>query len=246
MTNRDKGLLPSVIEAIGATPLVELARLTRDLDGRIFAKLDMLNPGGSKKDRIARQIIEDAEAAGDLTPGQAIVEHTSGNTGTGLAIVSAVNGYKFTAVLSAGNSRERVGMMEALGAEVVVVPQAPGSKVGEVSGEDWRLVEDETLRVVEERHAFHVGQFIHQGNFRAHYLGTGPEIIAQSAEAGGIHAYCDFVGSGGTFAGTAAALKEHDPAIKCYIVEPEGAAVLAGEEVSKGLSPDSGWGLFQA
>ena len=107
-------LLPSAIEAIGNTPLVDLSRITRDIDGRILAKLEYLNPGYSKKDRIARQIIEDAEASGELKPGQTVVELTSGNTGTGLAIVCAVKGYPFVAVMSKGNSPERARMMRAL------------------------------------------------------------------------------------------------------------------------------------
>ena len=99
---------PSAIEAIGNTPLVELARLTREIDGRILAKLEYLNPGFSKKDRIARQIIADAETSGELSPGQTVVELTSGNTGTGLAIVSGIRGYPFVAVMSRGNSIEKV------------------------------------------------------------------------------------------------------------------------------------------
>ena len=99
--------LSSAIDAIGNTPLVQLNRLTRELDGRILAKLDYLNPGLSKKDRIARQIIEDAESEGRLKPGQTVVELTSGNTGTGLAIVCGTRGYPFVAVMSRGNSMER-------------------------------------------------------------------------------------------------------------------------------------------
>src|SRR5579864_4839113 len=116
-------LYGSVAEAIGNTPLVELARLTRSMEGRILAKLEYLNPGFSKKDRIARRIIEEAEADGSLNPGQTVVELTSGNTGTGLAIVCAVKGYPFVAVMSRGNSGERAQMMRALGAEVVLVNQ---------------------------------------------------------------------------------------------------------------------------
>jgi cysteine synthase A len=126
----------STVETIGDTPLVELSRLTRGLDGRILAKMEYLNPGFSKKDRIARQIIEDAEAQGLLQPGQTIVELTSGNTGTGLAIVCGVKGYHFVAVMSRGNSLERARMMSALGAEVVLVDQLPGSQPGQVSGGD--------------------------------------------------------------------------------------------------------------
>ena len=103
-SKRSAGVQHSTVEVIGETPLVELSRLTRGMDGRILAKMDYLNPGFSKKDRIARQIIEDAENTGQLEPGQAVVELTSGNTGTGLAIVCAVKGYPFTAVMSRGNS----------------------------------------------------------------------------------------------------------------------------------------------
>ncbi len=228
--NQQKHPLSSVIEAIGKTPLVELSRLTKGLDGRILAKLDYLNPGLSKKDRIARQIIEDAESEGRLNPGQTVVELTSGNTGTGLAIVCGTKGYPFVAVMSKGNSMERARMMSALGAEVVLVNQLPDSKPGQVSGGDLELVEKETQRVVEERNAFRADQFQLAGNFRAHYLHTGPEFLEQSG--GEIDAFCDFVGTGGTFAGCAAALKEHNPSILCYIVEPKGAAVLANEPVT--------------
>jgi len=220
-------LCPSVIQAIGETPLVELARITRNLDGRILAKLENLNPGYSKKDRIARQIIEDAEAAKALEPGQTVVELTSGNTGTGLAIVCGVRGYPFVAVMSKGNSSERARMMAALGAEVVLVDQLPGSVPGQVSGGDLELVELETQRIVRERRAFRADQFHLEGNFRAHYLHTGAEILRQAGNQ--IHAFCDFVGSGGTFGGCAAAFKEALPRIRCYVVEPRGAAVLAGE-----------------
>lgn len=220
----------SAIEVIGHTPLVELARITKDLDGRILAKLEYLNPGFSKKDRIARQIIEDAEEQGKLSPGQTIVELTSGNTGTGLAIVCAIKGYHFVAVMSKGNSMERGRMMSGLGAEVVLVDQLYGSKPGQVSGGDLELVELETQRIVEERRAFRADQFRLESNFRAHYLHTGPEIISQSGSA--IEVFCDFVGTGGSFAGCAAAFKEHDPSIQCFLVEPEGAAVLAGERVT--------------
>ena len=223
---RREDVLDSAIEAIGQTPLVELGRITRGLDGRILAKLEMLNPGFSKKDRIARQIIRDAEAEGRLAPGQTVVELTSGNTGTGLAIVCGIKGYPFVAVMSRGNSMERARMMSALGAEVVLVDQCAGSRPGQVSGEDLKQVEEESQRVVAARSAFRADQFRLQGNFRAHYLHTGPEILRQSK--GALQAFCDFVGTGGTFAGCAAAFKEHDPSIRCYIVEPEGAAVLAG------------------
>jgi cysteine synthase len=228
----DRELCPvvsSAIEAIGQTPLVELSRMTKGLEGRLLAKLEYLNPGSSKKDRIARQIIEDAEANGTLQPGQTVVELTSGNTGTGLAIVCAVKGYPFIAVMSKGNSEERAQMMRALGAEVVLVDQLPDSQPGYVSGGDLELVEQEACRIVVERRAFRADQFHNRSNFRAHYLHTASEILTQTG--GHIDTFCDFVGSGGTFAGCAARFKEHDPSIQCFIVEPAGCAVLAGNVV---------------
>ena len=223
-------LYPSAIEAIGNTPLVDLARITRNIHGRILAKLEYFNPGFSKKDRIARQIIADAEASGELVAGQTVVELTSGNTGTGLAIVCGIRGYPFVAVMSKGNSIERARMMSALGAEVVLVDQLPSSVPGQVSGGDLVLVERETQKIVKKRDAFRADQFQLKSNFRAHYLNTGPEIIRQSG--GQIDLFCDFAGTAGSFAGCTAAFKEHNPAVMCFIVEPEGAAILAGEPVT--------------
>ncbi len=229
--SREEKLIPSVVEAIGgSTPLVELSRLTKGLDGRILAKLEYLNPGASKKDRIARQIIEDAEQNCDLKPGQTVVELTSGNTGTGLAIVCGVKGYPFVAVMSKGNSMERARMMRALGAEVVLVEQLPGSTPGQVSGGDLEQVELVAQQLVNERSAFRADQFKLKGNFRAHYLHTGPEFIHQAD--GAIDGFCDFIGSGGTFAGCAAAFKEHNDSIQCFVVEPATAAVMSGGDVS--------------
>ena len=152
--DRTNTLLDSVLGAIGNTPLVEIARITRGLEGRILAKLEYLNPGFSKKDRIALQMIEEAEAEGKLKPGQTVVELTSGNTGTGLSIVCAVKGYPFVAVMSKGNSTERARMMRALGAEVILIDQLPDSKPGQVSGGDLALVEEAAQRITKERNAF--------------------------------------------------------------------------------------------
>ncbi len=228
--SRPDRILPSAVEAIGGAPLVELSRLTRGVEGHILAKLEYLNPGFSKKDRIARQIIEDAEANGELKPGQTVVELTSGNTGTGLAIVCGVKGYKFVAVMSKGNSRERARMMSALGAEVVLVDQLPGSKPGQVSGGDLELVEGEAQRLTVERDAFRADQFNLESSTRAHYLHTSQEIIQQTN--GEFEAFCDFVGTGGSFAGCAKGFKEHDQSIQCFLVEPIGAALLAGEALT--------------
>ena len=227
---QETDLYPSAVEAIGNTPLVELARITKKINGRILAKLEYLNPGFSKKDRIARQIIADAEASGELAAGQTVVELTSGNTGTGLAIVCGIKGYPFVAVMSRGNSIERARMMSALGAEVVLVDQLPESVPGQVSGGDLDLVEHETQKIVKKRRAFRADQFQLKSNSRAHYLNTGPEILRQSG--GQIDVFCDFAGTGGSFSGCTSAFKENNPAIKCFIVEPDGAAILSGEPVT--------------
>lgn len=230
----------SIIHEIGNTPLVELARVTRGLDGHILMKLEYLNPGFSKKDRVALRVIEEAEQSGDLKPGQAVIELTSGNMGTGLAIVCAVKGYPFVAVMSRGNSEERATMMRAFGAEVVLVEQAEGSKQGEVSGEDLAMVEDAARQLTIERDAFRADQFKLPGNANAHYHGTGREIWQQSNES--ITAFCDFAGSGGTFAGCAKFFKEKNPDIRCFVVEPEGAAALSGAVVTNPDHPIQGGG----
>ena len=224
--------IDSVLNAIGGTPLVRLDRLWPG-PGAILAKLDYLNPGGSKKDRIALRMIEEAEASGALAPGQTVVELTSGNTGTGLAIVCAVKGYPFVAVMSRGNSEERTQMMAALGAEVVLVDQRPGARSGHVTGDDLALVEEAAQRIASERKAFRSDQFRLPGNANAHEYGTGPELWDQSE--GSIDLFCEFVGTGGTFAGVARHLKAQNPHVKCFLVEPAGAAALAGKKV---VNPD--------
>jgi cysteine synthase A len=142
--------------------------------------------------------------------------------------------------MSRGNSMERARMMVSLGAEVVLVDQLPGSTPGHVSGGDLELVEKEAQRIVQERGAYRADQFNLDGNFRAHYLHTGPEIISQSG--GKIDAFCDFAGTAGSFAGCAAAFKGFNPEIKCYLVEPEGVAVLAGKPVTDPNHPIQGGG----
>ena len=240
MIDHSRHISTSNLDAIGQTPLIELCRITAKIDGRILVKLEYLNPGFSKKDRAALRIIEEAEESGELQSGQTVLELTSGNMGTGLAIVCAVKGYPFIAVLSKGNSPERARMMRALGAEVVLVDQRPGSKIGEVSGDDLKLVDEAAVRLTRERNAFRADQFRHKGNMRAHYYGTAPEIWEQSD--GSLTAFCDFAGSGGTFAGCAKFFKEKNPGIQCYVVEPDGAAALGGEEVITPEHPIQGGG----
>ncbi len=225
-----KGIYSSALNLIGNTPIVELSRLTNGYVGKILAKIEFFNPGFSKKDRIALQTIDEAEAAGLLKPGQTIIELTSGNTGTGYSIVCALKGYRFIAVMSKGNSSERARMMRSFGAEVVLVDQAPGSKPGQVSGVDLALVEKETQKLTIKHNAFRADQFNLDGNWRSHYFNTAEEIIKQAG--GKIDAFCDFVGSGGSYFGIAKKLKELDAKIKCYVVEPKAAAVLANQVVT--------------
>jgi cysteine synthase A len=230
MNIRQDTLLDSVLGAISNTPLVELSRITRGIEGRILAKLEYLNPGFSKKDRIALQMIEEAEAEGKLKPGQTVVELTSGNTGTGLSIVCAVKGYPFVAVMSKGNSTERARMMKVLGAEVILIDQLPESKPGQVSGGDLALVEEVAQRITIERNAFRANQFQLESSARAHYLHTVPEMLRQSN--GQIDAFCDFAGTGSSFGGCAAAFKGYNPGILCYVVEPAEAAIMGGKPVT--------------
>ena len=236
------GVLASVVDAIGMTPLVSLERLVRarGLEGRLLAKLDYLNPGFSKKDRVARGLIEEAERTGELKPGQTVVELTSGNMGTGLAIVCAIKGYPFVAVMSKGNSEERARMMSALGARVVLVDQLPGAEPGRVSGGDLELVEREARRLTETLGAFRADQFNRDGAWLAHFHTTGAELWDQTG--GKIDAFADFLGTGGTYAGVTRALKARNPAIRCYVVEPADAAAVAGEAVTCPNHPIQGGG----
>ena len=229
---RDSGIAPSMAEAIGHTAAVDLSRLVRSegVEGRIVAKLEYLNPGFSKKDRIALAMVDDARASGELQPGQTVIELTSGNTGTGLAIVSAVRGHPFVAVMSAGNSRERARMMAAFGGEVVLVPQAPGSTPGQVSGEDLGLVEARAVELTRERAAFRANQFKLPSAAAAHERTTGPELWEQTG--GQVDAFVEFIGSGGTYAGVTRFLKAKDSGIRCYVLEPAGAPALAGGTVT--------------
>jgi cysteine synthase A len=232
----------SILEVIGRTPAVWLDRMVaaRGLEGRILAKLDYLNPGFSKKDRAALGIVGAALASGALAPGQVVVELTSGNMGTGLAIVCGVLGHPFVAVMSRGNSPERARQMRALGAEVVLVAQAPGGVPGQVSGADLALVEDEARRLTAERGAFRADQFRHPGNAEAHFRTTGPELWDDSD--GTLTAFADFAGSGGTFGGVMRALRARNPGVRGYVVEPEGAAVLAGGRADRTGHPIQGGG----
>lgn len=216
-----------VLDLIGNTPIQELRNIVRvlELNGRIIAKLEQLNPGGSMKDRVARKIVQDAIASGQLSAGQPVVEVTSGNTGIGLAIVCQAMNHPFIAVMSRGNSRERALMMRAFGAEVVLVDQAPGGIVGRVSGSDMELVKREAERLIASRGAFFANQFENSSNPRAHFETTGPELLKQCD--GQLDAVIAFAGTGGALGGLAQYFHEYSPRTRVYAVEPSCATSLA-------------------
>ena len=228
-----KNFITNITEAIGGTPLLRLDRLTEalELDGEIYAKLEHMNPSFSKKDRIALGMIEMAEKKGLIKPGQPVLEVTSGNTGTSLALVCAAKGYRFICCMSRGNSIERVKMIKAFGGELVLVDQAPGAVKGKVSNDDLMLVEQEAERIVAETGAYYIDQFHNLDNSTAQEP-AAEEMWEQSG--GKLDAFADFIGTGGTFAGYARALKRRNPAIRCYAVEPEGSEFYGGNVVPGG------------
>ena len=174
-------------------------------------------------------MIEDAERKGIIKRGNYVIAKTSGNTGTGLAIACAVKGYRFLAVMSAGNTVEKAQMLKALGAEVVIVPQQPGEEPNTVSRKDNEAVERKTEELTEKLHAYRPNQYINPVNYLVHEYTTGNEIISQTD--GNIDAFVAYVGTGGTFVGISSALKKFRNDIKCYPVEPESAQFLAGKPV---------------
>ena len=218
----------SILSAIGNTPMVKLNR-TGCKNVEIYVKLEYYNPSFSIKDRIAIGMIEDAERKGIIKQGDYVIAKTSGNTGTGLAIACAVKGYRFMAVMSAGNTVEKAQMLKALGAEVVIVPQQPDEEPNTVSRKDNEAVERKTEELTEKLHAYRPNQYINPVNYLVHEYTTGNEIISQTD--GNIDAFVAYVGTGGTFVGISSALKKFRSDIKCYPVEPESAQFLAGKPV---------------
>ncbi len=226
-------LAHSILDVIGRTPLVELTHsvASRGLSGRLLVKLEFLNPGGSKKDRIALEIIREARASGALRPGQTVVELTSGNTGTGLAIVCRALGHPFVALISRGNSVERVRQMEAFGAEVIIVDQAEGAVEGQVSGEDLALVEQQAAEIVACGGALFAWiSSAAKGTFWP-TSGTPGRSSGRSPRAQ-IDVFVDMVGTSGSFTGVARSLRRLNPKVRSYAVEPACAAVLGGGSVS--------------
>jgi cystathionine beta-synthase len=213
---------PTVLELVGETPLVRLQRLVPEGAATVVAKLEYMNPGGSVKDRIGITMIEAAEREGKLKPGGTIVEPTSGNTGTGLAIAAALKGYRCIFVMPDKMSQEKISLLRAYGAEVVICPYA----VAPESPESYYSVSD---RLAEEiPGAYKPDQYTNPGNPEAHYETTGPEIWEQTS--GELDALVIAVGTGGTISGAGRYLKEQKPDVLIVGADPEGSIYTSGSE----------------
>ncbi len=204
-----------VLDLIGNTPLIKLTRMT---DMSVHAKAELLNPGGSIKDRVAKHIIFSAEKNGELAPGQTIVEATSGNTGIGIALVGVQRGHPVKIVMPENMSEERKKIIRALGAELILTP------AGEQVDGAVRVAKE----IAEREHAWQLRQFDNPLNPETHYLFTGREIWEQLD--GKVHAFVAGVGSGGTLGGVGRFLKERDPNVRLIAVEPKQTAALLRQE----------------
>ena len=205
----------NILETIGNTPLVKLNRITEDIKATVLAKIETTNPGNSVKDRMALQMIDDAEADGRLKPGGTIIEGTSGNTGMGLALVAIIRGYKLICVLSDKQSKEKMDILRAVGAEVHVCPT-------NVSPEDPRSYYSVSKRLAQEiPNSWYVNQYDNPSNTKAHYLSTGPEIWEQTE--GKITHFVVGVGTGGTISGVGKYLKEKNPNIQMWGIDTYGS-----------------------
>jgi cystathionine beta-synthase len=215
----------NILELIGNTPLIKLNNVTDNLKGNFYAKVESFNPGHSSKDRIALYIIEEAEKQGILTPGDTIIETTSGNTGFSLAMVSIIKGYNCILAVSSKSSKDKIDMLRSLGAKVYVCP-------AHVSADDDRSYYNVAKRLHEEtKGSIYINQYFNQLNIDAHYKSTGPEIWKQTN--GKITHLVACSGTGGTISGTAKYLKEQNPNIKILGVDAFGSVLKKYHETKE-------------
>lgn len=214
----------NILDAVGRTPLIRLSCFAGELKPTLLAKVESFNPGGSTKDRVARAMITAAEASGELRPGGTIIEATAGNTGVGLALVAAVRGYRCIFVLPDKMSGDKVRLLKAYGAEVVITP----TNVPPDSPESYNGVADRLAREIPG--AWRPNQFSNLANPQAHYEHTGPEIWEQSG--GSVTAFVAGAGTGGTLSGVGRFLKERNPEIKIIGADIEGSILSGGSPKS--------------
>ncbi|EJG03050.1 MAG: cysteine synthase family protein [Flavobacterium sp.] len=215
----------NVLELIGNTPLIKLNKITEELEGNFYAKVEAFNPGHSSKDRIALYIIEEAERKGILSPGDTIIETTSGNTGFSLAMVSIIKGYNCILAVSSKSSKDKIDMLRSLGAKVYVCP-------AHVSADDERSYYNVAKRLHEEtKGSVYINQYFNQLNIDAHYNTTGPEIWEQTK--GQITHLVACSGTGGTISGTAKFLKEKNPNIRILGVDAFGSVLKKYHETKE-------------
>ncbi|WP_027856187.1 cysteine synthase A [Marinobacterium jannaschii] len=212
---------PALIELIGNTPLLHLDRLSEQTGCHILGKAEFMNPGGSVKDRTAWGIVRDAIAGGQLAPGGRIVEGTAGNTGIGLTLVANALGYRCTIVMPDTQSQEKIDMLRLYGAELVLVPAVPYADENHYTKVSQRLAEEYSSQ--ESGNVIWANQFDNVANRQIHYETTGHEIWHQTG--GLVDAFCCAVGTGGTLAGVAQALREKHPQTKIFLSDPVGASL---------------------
>ncbi len=215
----DENITENILQVIGNTPLIKLNRIPGPEMAQVLAKVESLNPGGSVKDRIAIAMINDAERKNILKLGGTVIEPTSGNTGIGLAMVCAVKGYRCVLTMPETMSLERIYILKAYGAEVILTPGSQGMKGAIKKAEEIHK---------KTPHSFMPQQFKHFANPQVHRETTAREILSQTKDA--LDAFVAGVGTGGTITGVGEILKKHDPMIRIIAVEPESSAVLSGKE----------------
>ena len=223
---------PDLTQTIGKTPLVELARISKGLPGRVAAKLEMRNPCGSVKDRLGAALIQDAEDRGVLRPGATLIEATGGNTGIGLAFAAAIRGYRLMLTMPETMSKERVALLSFLGAEVILTP---GILMGDAVARAHQMVGEIPGAVM-------LDQFRNPANPEVHRRTTAAEIWEETG--GAVDVFVSAVGTGGTITGVGEVLKAQKPSTRVVAVEPAGAAVLSGGTPGKHQMPGVGVGFI--